>query len=138
MTDDGTVDRDALVRVLEEHPVSLAVLFGSAVDGETHPNSDVDVAVEFEDGIDAGLDARLSLLSDLSVALGRDDVDLGILPDLDPRIGRSAVKDGELLVGDPDRLAAYEERFEDAIEPRPPAGERFDAVIERVDEALQG
>ncbi|WP_460920423.1 type VII toxin-antitoxin system MntA family adenylyltransferase antitoxin [Salinarchaeum chitinilyticum] len=132
------IDRDGIRHVLEDHPVSLAILFGSYVEGNTHPNSDVDIAVEFDDEVDDRLDARLSLLSDLSSTLQRDDVDLGILPDLEPRIGRAAVTDGELLVGDQERADAYRERFEAAIDPRPPAGKRFDAVIERVEEALGG
>jgi predicted nucleotidyltransferase len=135
---DGEIDREALVSVLEEHPVSLAVLFGSVVDGEIHPNSDVDVAVEFEDDVAEKGDALVSLVVDLTSTLQRDDVDIGVLNDLEPRIGRSAVESGEVLLGDPERLDDHRERFEAAIEERPPPGERFDAVIERVDEALQG
>lgn len=135
---DDEIDRDALVSVLEEHPVSLAVLFGSVVGGRTHPNSDVDLAVEFDSSVDEEGEAMISLITDLTTRLDRNDVDLGVLSDLEPRIGLAAVDEGVILLGDPTRLQNHRERFEAAVEARPPAGERFDAVIERIDEALEG
>lgn len=134
------VDVEALRGVLRRHPVRLAVAFGSAVTGETHPRSDVDLAVEFDDTVDDAADAYMSLLADLGDALGRDDIDLGLVADLKPRVGLAAFEEGVLLVGTPDRFETHRDRFEDAVTDlernRPSLRERFDAVIENVDEVL--
>jgi predicted nucleotidyltransferase len=134
------VDVEALRAVLKRHPVRLAVAFGSAVTGETHPWSDLDLAVEFDDTVNDVADAYMSLLADLGRELGSDDVDLGLVEDLKPGVGLAAFEEGVLLVGTADRFEAHRDRFEDTVadleRTRPSLRERFDAVIENVDRAL--
>lgn len=140
--DDLSVDVETLREVLEHHPVRLAVLFGSEVTGETHPRSDVDVTVEFEESVEDVSGEFLALHSALARALQRDDIDLSMVPDLKPRVGLAAFEEGVLLVGSEDRMEALRERFERAVEAqdaqRPSLRERFDAVIRNVDTTLRG
>ena len=42
------LDIEVIVRVLDEAPVNLAVLYGSAARGDVTTRSDIDLAVEFE------------------------------------------------------------------------------------------
>lgn len=136
--EDASIDREALIGVLEEHPVSLAVLFGSAVRAERHPKSDIDVAVAFEDSAAGGLDDRLSLSADLSVALDTDEIDLAVVDDLDPLVGVRAFSEGELLVGTEQQFADRRRQFERLAEreDREPPGKRFDAALERIDRLI--
>lgn len=136
----ASIDRDALVSVLEGHPVSLAVLFGSAVRGERHPKSDIDVAVSFDSSAEGTLDDQLSLSADLSVALDTDDVDLAVIDDLDPQVGVRAFSEGELLIGTEQQFADRRQQFEQLAEreDRDPPGKRFDAALERIDQMIGG
>jgi predicted nucleotidyltransferase len=142
-SENGTaVDTDALREVLADHPVRLAVLFGSAVRGDQHPHSDVDLAVEFDGTVDdPPTDAVLSLLADLSSALERNDVDLSVVTDLKPRVGLVAFTEGVPLVGSADRVAHWRSQFEREVaaddEDRS-LRERFDAVIDAADEIVTG
>lgn len=136
----GEFDRTSLVAVLEEHPVCLAVLFGSTVRDERHPRSDLDVAVEFEPDCSDTLDTRLSLWADISSALDRNDVDLALVDDLDPRVGAQAFAEGELLVGSEDRFVRHRRRFERLAErdDRTSPADRFDEALERLDRVMEG
>ncbi|WP_049927856.1 type VII toxin-antitoxin system MntA family adenylyltransferase antitoxin [Halopiger goleimassiliensis] len=139
-TDATAIDRDAVERVLRDQPVRLAVLFGSAVDGHTHPHSDIDIAVEFDRSVDEVGEARLTLATALSTTLERNDIDLSVLSDLDPRVGYDATTNGIILVGSSDRLLDHRDRFERELGERNDAspGDRFDAVLERIDAHLEG
>lgn len=140
----GTEELDALEdqlrSVVEEHPVRLAVLFGSTVRGERHPRSDVDVAVEFERHVPDVLEAVLALSADLSEALDTNDVDVSVVDRFDPRVGRRAFSEGRLVLGSAERFQKHRRAFERlaAEEDRAPPAERFDAIIERMDEVLEG
>jgi predicted nucleotidyltransferase len=132
-------DIDAVRKVLEQHPVRLAVLFGSVVSGETHPHSDVDIVVEFEDSV-TPTDEILPLIANLSSALERNDIDLSTVHDIKPRVGAAAFNEGILLVGSQERMELHRAGFERAIEhtEEKPLRERFDAVIENIDNMLEG
>lgn len=137
----GDVEVSALRTTLKEHPVRLAVLFGSTVGGDRHPQSDVDVAVEFEDSVTAAdrTDTILSLIADLSSALDRNDIDLSLVGDLEPHVGLAAFTNGLLLVGSADRMARHRDRFERAVAAggeRPSLRERFDAVVDAADDLV--
>lgn len=131
---------DRLRSILAEHPVRLAVLFGSTVRDERHPGSDLDLVVEFDPADSGTLDTRLSLFADLSEGLDRNDIDIAVVADLDPRVGRRAFREGELLVGSKERFAEYRRRFERdaAEEDRASPAERFDEAIERLDRVIGG
>jgi predicted nucleotidyltransferase len=134
------VDLEALREALHRHPVRVAVLFGSAATGGTHARSDVDVAVEFEDSVGDLAEHVLPLVTDLASAVGRNDVDLALVSDLDPRVGLVAFTEGVRLVGAQERMETLRRRFERTVaerdRTRPSLRERFDTVIENVDESL--
>lgn len=133
---DQSVDLDRIRAVLDEHPVRLAVLFGSRTRGMADPESDIDLAVEFEDSVDDRGQALLELLTDLSVALDRNDVDLAVVDDLNPRVGHAAFAQGRLLCGSPDRAERHRKRFVEAVDSRQSPRslrERFDDTLDRVD-----
>lgn len=134
------VDRGAVRSVLEDHPVRLAVLFGSTVRGDVHPRSDVDIAVEFDPGAVDSLDTRLSLWADLSTALDRDDVDISIVDDLDPAVGKQVFAEGELLTGSEERFSRHRRRFDRlaAREDRRSPAERFDEAIDSMKRVIDG
>lgn len=140
MSNNGTIDRDAIIDVLESHPVSLAVLFGSVVSGDRHPKSDIDIAVEFEDSSSDTLDDRLSLIADLSVALETNEIDLAVIDDLDPYVGERAFHEGERLIGSEDQFEEERRRFERLTrqEDRDPPGERYDAALARIERLIGG
>ena len=130
---DISLDIDALCRVLEQHSVALAILFGSHVRGEAHSSSDVDIAVEFEDHRPSDReynDAFLGLGADLSESIGTDAVDVVDLSAASPGLAAAVFDDGVLLVGDP--LHAAERRRQlttaDVRSPRV----RFDAALARI------
>lgn len=136
-----SVDVEVLERVLEAHPVRLAVLFGSTTDGSATPASDVDIAVEFESE-DVALPrrhrARATLVADLAEALGTDDVDVADLDTVRPAVGAAALGSGILLVGDEDRAVSLREHFEERTETETHEDrlQRFDAIVDRLKETM--
>lgn len=98
---DGT-DPDELAEVLRQHPVSLALAYGSRVTGEADASSDLDVAVRFEEALEE--EERLSLLDRLTVELedaaGVEQVDIVDLDRVGPHRAHEALRTGVLLVGD--------------------------------------
>ncbi|WP_181687283.1 nucleotidyltransferase family protein [Halorhabdus salina] len=139
-TDSGPVDPDRLREVLADHPVRVAVLFGSQVTGRTDPTSDVDIVVEFDPRVDERTDAFLSLLTDLSVALDRNDLDLALVSDIEPRVGRAAFTHGTALVGSADRIEQFRERFTERVDEHRSEGtlrDRFDETIKNLDRLVE-
>lgn len=136
---DTALDLDTLRAVLREHPVRLAILFGSQATGTTHAASDVDVAVEFESlrPSDPGYnDGFLGLSADLSEQLATDDVDLVDLHAASPALAESIFEHGVLLVGDQDHATELREQLtEPGGEKRSPR-ERLDAALQKIDAHL--
>lgn len=92
-------------RILREHGVSTALLFGSAADPERDEWRDLDIVVEFatdrpgDDGYSA---AYLGLLTDLDDALGAN-VDVVDIHSASPSFVGVALENGRLLVGSEER-----------------------------------
>lgn len=87
-------------------------LFGSQAAGRAHRESDVDVAVLLRWDVypttRERFEVRLRLIADLSTALGRDDIDLVVLNDVPPLLGRHVVTTGRrLLCTDPEADHVY-------------------------------
>lgn len=105
----------ALAAHLEASPLPGVVsvyLFGSHAAGRAHRESDVDVGVLLSwsayPSARARFDARLRLIADLGAALHRIDVDLVVLNDAPPLLGRHVVTTGRrLLCADPEADHAY-------------------------------
>ena len=135
--DSESIDVETVRRVVEEHPVRAAVLYGSQVRGTAGVESDIDVAVAFEPGLSSAerLQARVALVVDLVEALGYDDVDVADLDGIRPAVGLSAIEHGEVLLGET-VLEEYRDRFRGAVdldgETHADRMRRFDEVIERL------
>ena len=88
------INRDAIVRVCEQHHIRFLALFGSQVKGDAGSDSDVDVLVEFEPGMTPGLGIE-AVADALRPAFGGRRVDLvtrrGLSPRLRDEILRTAV-----------------------------------------------
>ena len=134
-----SIEYDVLQRVLSEHPVRFALLFGSQVRGDAHATSDVDLAVEFDDSVSEQeyADARLGLIADLTSALGQNEIDVADLEDMKPAVGKSAFEHGVVIVGSQSQAERYLEQFTQAI---PPSNrtrrERFDDLLTQIEELV--
>ena len=71
---DLSIDREQLGELCRHHKIHRLALFGSAARGEMHPNSDVDLLVEFLPGTTVGL-RFITIQDELAALLGRQ-VDL--------------------------------------------------------------
>lgn len=133
----GTVDPDDIRTVLESHPIQLGVLFGSQARGTSDSHSDVDVAVAFDSTVsdEQRPRARIELIVDLTRALGTEDVDVVDLDAVRPKIGKAALEDGLVLVGDPGeaerRRAAFETRTTERTHEE--RMQRFDELLGRME-----
>lgn len=99
----------ALREVLAQHPLRLAVAFGSRVRGRAFAWSDLDIAVQFEPEVAA--DRRRVLLDRLAAAIeditDAPRVDVADLDAMGPHRAYRALHDGVLLHGtEEDRVAA--------------------------------
>ncbi|MFB6152292.1 MAG: nucleotidyltransferase family protein [Haloarculaceae archaeon] len=95
------LDVDSIVEILDEAPVTRAILFGSYARGDERAGSDVDVAVEFEPETThlERTRARLRLIERLGATLERDDVDVVPLSEAPPALRRAVETEGVLLLG---------------------------------------
>lgn len=75
-------DRTALNSLCRQHHIRRLLLFGSVLKGAEGPDSDVDLLVEFEDGLKPGFLALNGIESELSALLGGRRVDLRTREDL--------------------------------------------------------
>lgn len=132
------IDHDALRRVLSEHPIRLAVLFGSHACGNTHSTSDVDLAVEFDRVSEREYtDTYLRLVADVMSALDENSIDVADLERMKPAVGKSALEQGILIVGSPERVDHHLKAFDRAITPpERTRRERFDTVLDQVEELV--
>jgi predicted nucleotidyltransferase len=141
MPTDADVDIQALRSVLHSHPVRVAVLFGSSATGSTDGRSDVDIAIEFDGSVENTVATYMAILTDISIALDRNDIDLSLVRDLDPRVGHEAFDHGILLCGSEERARTLRDQFE-AERPETPSTEtlrdRFDDALANVDSELDG
>lgn len=77
-----------------------AWVFGSVAEEREHRESDVDVAVLFDRGLDARcrFEARLRLAAALPATIGGRPVDVVVLNDAPPLFARRIVHEGRLLL----------------------------------------
>ena len=98
---------EALREVLPaDDRIAYALLFGSTARGDTHPFSDVDVAIGLRSGVTLDAHDIGGLIFELARASGRE-VDLVILDKAPPGLAYRVFRDGRLLV-EKDRRARVE------------------------------
>jgi predicted nucleotidyltransferase len=79
----------------QQNRVRLAVLFGSQATGNTHAQSDVDIAIWAEEPVVA--ERKLQWLVELETIFANDVSLVFVSPRLDPTLGFEIVKHGQLL-----------------------------------------
>jgi len=139
--EDVELDVDVIVDTLEEYPVQCAILYGSYAHRTATADSDVDIAVAFEDALPETqrLDRRTDLVVDLMEVLDTDGIDVADLDTIRPEIGLQALETGYVLVGDRTTLEEYRDRFEREAPPVKTHEERihqFDAILDRLEEKV--
>lgn len=100
-TNDAQID--AILSVLSRHPtVRLAILFGSIASGRARAGSDLDLAVDAGQRLDA--EEKIALISELAAEIGRpvDLVDLSAVGE--PLLGQ-ILKNGKKILGSSPHLA---------------------------------
>ncbi len=90
------IDALTLSELCRRYSVKELSLFGSAVRGEMHPGSDIDLMVEFQPGIRTGLIKFETFIEDLETLTGCK-VDLVTKRGLKPWIRPSVLKDARLI-----------------------------------------
>jgi predicted nucleotidyltransferase len=91
-----------------EHGVVSVYCFGSQTTGRAHRQSDLDIGVLLEwkacPDPRTRFDARLRLTAAIARAVGRNDIDLVILNDAPPHLGRAIVTRGHRVYCRDDEL----------------------------------
>lgn len=101
----------AITEALAPFPaVRVAYVFGSRLTGQARPDSDLDLAVRFERGLDVSgrLDATLSIIDALTARLGAlgERTDVVDLERCDPAVAFAAISGARVLERDrPERIA---------------------------------
>ncbi|MDB9235543.1 type VII toxin-antitoxin system MntA family adenylyltransferase antitoxin [Halorubrum ezzemoulense] len=101
-------DIETVQAILREHPIRLAILFGSHATETTHEASDIDIAVEFDghEPAERGYnEAFLGLSADLSDELNTDDIDLVDLHTVTQPLATAIFETGILLIGNSNHAA---------------------------------
>ncbi len=90
------IDGPSLAEVCRRYGVRELSLFGSVARGEMHPESDIDIMVEFESDVRIGLIAFGSLAGELESLAGRR-VDLVTKRGLKPWVRPRVLKDARII-----------------------------------------
>lgn len=134
--DDGEI-QETIRSVFAAHPVSVGYVFGSLARGEAHQNSDVDVAVAFEQDADVNPSERiLSLGADLVLELGTDDIDVVDLRRTSPKVARSVLDHGIRLVGTAEGERELEAELPQPDRDEPSPAKRFDDALDAIESHL--
>lgn len=89
------IPRQKLIDFCRQHHIGKLALFGSVLDDDFRPDSDVDVLVEFEPGHTPGL-AFFAMQAELSELMGRQ-VDLNTAQFISPYFREQVVAQAEVL-----------------------------------------
>ena len=89
------MSRDKLIEFCKRNYIKKLSLFGSALSGSLHPDSDIDLLVEFEEGRTPGLFSIVRMEMELADALGRK-VDLRTPEDLSKYFREEVIRNAKL------------------------------------------
>lgn len=124
----------AVREVLEDHPVSFAMVFGSAARGTASESSDLDVAIELADVRpgDAGYsDSFLRVYADVSDSLP-GEVDVVDVHTMTPEFASVAFDEGVVVVGSASRGAELERELTGAEPSVEDARKRVETAVRRL------
>ena len=88
------MSKDKLIEFCERNYIKKLSLFGSALSGSLHPDSDIDLLVEFEEGHTPGLFSIVRMEMELADALGRK-VDLRTPEDLSKYFRKEVIRNAQ-------------------------------------------
>lgn len=88
------MSKDKLIEFCERNCIKKLSLFGSALSGSLHPDSDIDLLVEFEEGHTPGLFSIVRMEMELADALGRK-VDLRTPEDLSKYFREEVIRNAQ-------------------------------------------
>lgn len=138
-TFDAALDLDALQAMLREHPIRLAILFGSHATETTHATSDIDLAVEFDESRPSDPnynDVFLGLSADLSDALETDDVDLVDLHTASPALAAAIFEHGILIIGTAEHAAELRRQLTARESDQQSPRDRLNTALDKIDDHL--
>jgi predicted nucleotidyltransferase len=94
-----------LSKILKKKKVILAYLFGSQAKGKTGPLSDIDIAISFDESVQANkrFDLRLETMGQLMDLFKTDEIDLVVLNDAPSLLSHRILKEGILIFSDNDK-----------------------------------
>ena len=106
----SNLDVETIVRILDEVPVTLGVLYGSHARGDATGRSDIDLAVAFDESLSSveRTRARLGLIEQLSTELGTNDVDVVPFSQVPAELLEEVLIDGVLIHGLMEDLESYQ------------------------------
>ena len=111
------VDTEGMRAFLEGTAVRFAVLFGSHARESADSGSDVDVALEFPDGMSDEERFRLRNRIDAELQEYADEfVDVSDFDTLPVRVVHTALRDGVALVGDESEIETYRATIDEQYE----------------------
>ena len=90
------IDQEKLAEICRRHRIRKLSLFGSVLRDDFHPDSDVDVLVDFEPGYTTGLFGLANLEKELSSLLGGRKVDLILENAVNRWIRRQVLSEAEV------------------------------------------
>ncbi|MCH7872112.1 MAG: nucleotidyltransferase family protein [Planctomycetes bacterium] len=90
------VEAEQVAEVCRRHNVRELAVFGSAARGDTRPDSDIDVLIDFEPSVRIGFIALSRLNRDLEALFGRR-VDVVTKRGLNPRIRDRVLAEAEVV-----------------------------------------
>lgn len=132
-------DIETAQAVLREHPVRLAILFGSHATETTHDTSDIDIAVEFDEHepADRGYnEVFLGLSVDLSDELNTDDIDLVDLHTVSQPLATAIFDNGILLVGNSNHAAELRRELTASGTDQQTPRERLETALDKINDHL--
>ncbi len=91
-----TKDRDGLAEFCRRYSIERLSLFGSVLQDNARPESDLDLLVEFAAGKEPGLIGLAAIEADLSALLGGRPVDLRTPQDLSPHFRDEVLRTAEV------------------------------------------
>lgn len=77
-------DKSALAQLCQRHKIRRLSLFGSLLKGTSRSDSDIDLLVQFEPGLEPGLLGLAGIEAEISDLLGGRRIDLRTAQDLSP------------------------------------------------------
>ena len=92
-----TADRILLADFCSRHHIHRLSLFGSILGDDFHPDSDIDLLVEFEPGRKPGYIGLAAIERELSALLGGRQLDVRTPEELSPYFRNDVLRDAEIL-----------------------------------------